>query len=275
MVPAFVFVMTLFLIYLCVIHGFLGLFEYGYYATTLVLFGVFSMLFILWIAAFCNLVFGDAGSMEQEQRLCKGECRVRCIQCGVMKPLRAHHCSKCHTCFAKMDHHCDALGVCVALRNNKVFVVFLAYSIGMLFIYAGSCAAMIFIDQWESFPHLLLMDALTGGTLGVIVSALLAEQIYHTHSKEIENLVHGYIDASLKALIKHSSLMWDETQIITYLTQENPDFGKSIAYIIHDELRYLRQDAKEILEQFKYTKEFLSYFHLDLMKDKPSIKEKE
>ena len=178
-VPAFVFVMTLFLIYLCVIHGFLGLFEYGYYATTLVLFGVFSMLFILWIAAFCNLVFGDAGSMEQEQRLCKGECRVRCIQCGVMKPLRAHHCSKCHTCFAKMDHHCDALGVCVALRNNKVFVVFLAYSIGMLFIYAGSCAAMIFIDQWESFPHLLLMDALTGGTLGVIVSALLAEQIYH------------------------------------------------------------------------------------------------
>lgn len=179
MVPFCVFFMTLFLIFLCVMHGLLGLFEYEYYVASIILFGIFSFLFILWIAGFCSLVFADGGSMEVEQKYYKSAFAIRCHHCGVMKPLRAHHCSKCDKCFARMDHHCDALGVCIALRNNKIFVVFLVYSIGMLFIYAGSCGAMIFIDEWKSFPYILLMDVLTGGTLGIILCVLLGAQIYH------------------------------------------------------------------------------------------------
>lgn len=181
LLPAFMFLTTMFLIYLCVMHGFIGLFETGHYIILVILWGLFSLLLILWIAAFCILMFSDPGSIETEMKYfkCPESCKVRCVKCAGVKPLRTHHCSKCDHCYARMDHHCAALGRCIAMRNNKVFIVFLVYSILMLIIYAISCFLMIFFRESEEFPHILVADTFFGTSMAILLSVLLFEQVRH------------------------------------------------------------------------------------------------
>jgi hypothetical protein len=78
-----------------------------------------------------------------------------------------------------MDHHCNAIGVCVALRNHKIFLLFRFYTVVLMTIYGVSALAMIFIGSFESFPHHLVLDIFVGGTVAVLVGALFAVQFNH------------------------------------------------------------------------------------------------
>ena len=51
---------------------------------------------------------------------------------------RAHHCSRCGACVARMDHHCIYAANCVGAGNQKQFILLLLYS-------AASVAYAIFL----------------------------------------------------------------------------------------------------------------------------------
>lgn len=177
--PGLIVVVTMGLLYLCLSHGFVGFFRCGFILTGVAVWGFFSLVFVSWITAFFLLLFSDPGTMQNEMKYFKGKhsCTETCAICGVVKPYRAHHCKRCGYCYARMDHHCDGLGFCIALRNMKIFILFLLYSIIMLITYASSSFAMVFIEETTSFPYMLAFDIFAGGTLAVLLGILVGGHI--------------------------------------------------------------------------------------------------
>eukprot|EP00450_Noctiluca_scintillans_P008575 CAMPEP_0194503690 /NCGR_PEP_ID=MMETSP0253-20130528/28518_1 /TAXON_ID=2966 /ORGANISM="Noctiluca scintillans" /LENGTH=422 /DNA_ID=CAMNT_0039345995 /DNA_START=172 /DNA_END=1442 /DNA_ORIENTATION=+ len=64
------------------------------------------------------------------------------------KPPRAHHCKVCQSCIFRMDHHCPWINNCVGLQNQKVFILFLSYTLltalVTLVLILGSAACWLF-----------------------------------------------------------------------------------------------------------------------------------
>lgn len=64
------------------------------------------------------------------------------------KPPRAHHCKVCQSCIFRMDHHCPWINNCVGLQNQKVFILFLGYTLltalVTLVLILGSAACWLF-----------------------------------------------------------------------------------------------------------------------------------
>ena len=179
LLPISIVAITFGLLYLFVNHDFVGFFYYGYPVTGILIWSVFSFFFFSWITAFFILMFSDPGSMQTELKYFKGKhnCTEICKICGIVKPYRTHHCRRCGYCFARMDHHCASMGFCIALRNTKIFIPFLVYSVIMLTIYAVSSFLMIVIGNHASFPYVLVFDIFAGGTLAVILGLLVSGHI--------------------------------------------------------------------------------------------------
>lgn len=48
-----------------------------------------------------------------------------CTTCGIVRPPRAGHCSKCNNCVEGLDHHCDWVGNCIGNHNYLYYFFFL------------------------------------------------------------------------------------------------------------------------------------------------------
>ncbi|CAB1111799.1 unnamed protein product [Ectocarpus sp. CCAP 1310/34] len=71
-----------------------------------------------------------------------------CYKCDAFKPARAHHCSLCQRCIVKMDHHCPWVNNCVGIGNQKLFLLFCAYT----------CALCVFALMIELVVVVLIGD---------------------------------------------------------------------------------------------------------------------
>jgi len=80
-----------------------------------------------------------------------------CDHCKAVKPFRAHHCSQCARCIIRMDHHCPWVNNCVALYNQKYFILFLLY----IFLCCLYCAVML-VARFVSCTNNLRQCTITG-----------------------------------------------------------------------------------------------------------------
>ncbi|QRV91259.1 DHHC palmitoyltransferase [Ceratobasidium sp. AG-Ba] len=126
----------------------------------------------------------------------------RCSKCQSLKPERTHHCRICKSCILKYDHHCPVaqiqisslllrlrmIGInqCVGLRNERHFVLFMAY-----FVLSTFCFVFLgYSKAWEAinfgttrWPHwtpemAYIIIYILALALGLAVSIMLLWNIY-------------------------------------------------------------------------------------------------
>lgn len=128
---------------------------------------VLSCSFLLFCAlaiwSFAVVVFIDPGSVEYVLKNLDRNPFIgsqTCPKCGLPKPPRCHHCSKCDRCILFMDHHCDFLGNCLGYRNYKALV--------LMYFYTGCASGCVFlgvicafiVDGWNDALYRVLFGIL-------------------------------------------------------------------------------------------------------------------
>lgn len=119
---AIVYLSYLWISYIGISIGFLSI-----YSNPEVPVSIFLFLVILSLSSHMVAMLSDPGKITSQATPLRSS-GIPCISCNCIKPPRAHHCKTCEKCILNMDHHCPWINNCVGFRNQKHFVLFLAYT---------------------------------------------------------------------------------------------------------------------------------------------------
>ena len=106
----------------------------------------------------------------------------RCLNCFVVRPKTAHHCSVCHACILDHDHHCPWINNCLGLFNKKYFILFNLYAF-LSVIY--TCGLYIYYTMYKNFKEyrnniglnlLTILIAVFAFVYGLFVAIMVWEQ---------------------------------------------------------------------------------------------------
>lgn len=104
-----------------------------------------------------------------------------CFQCGVVRPVRAHHCKTCRKCVKRMDHHCPWTGNCVGVENHRFFIQFLFHSSSSMLVCFPLAAVLFFVFDYSLRDpldyYLIAANLMFASVIGFAIGYLFFYQI--------------------------------------------------------------------------------------------------
>jgi len=137
----------------------------------------YSVCTLLSLVSHCRAQFSNPGvvpkvsEVEEAEKLLPKVPRM-CRRCKAIKPQNAHHCSSCERCVIRMDHHCPWVNNCVAIFNQKYFLLFLFYT-AVCCIYSGVLLVARFISCTQNLRQCTLGGLEAGLCILTFIEALV------------------------------------------------------------------------------------------------------
>mmetsp|Transcript_168052 Transcript_168052/g.539636 ORF Transcript_168052/g.539636 Transcript_168052/m.539636 type:complete len:534 (-) Transcript_168052:82-1683(-) len=140
---------------------------------------VWDVMFWLWVLSYFRIMTvgpGFTGDLHDWIDVHGIEARWPfCMSCSRKRPSqRCHHCSKCGNCVLKMDHHCPWLRRCIGFRNYKFFLVFLVYTVTLLYFTVAALIPFMWEHLHDDWPFFTRLAMVFTSTLIVFLTLLLS-----------------------------------------------------------------------------------------------------
>ncbi|KAH8583903.1 DHHC family palmitoyl transferase with a signal peptide and 4 transmembrane domain [Cryptosporidium sp. chipmunk genotype I] len=229
----------------------------------------YTILSLLIIYSFTLLIIKDPGSLESLKcdsnapNEFKSTIRY-CNKCSERKwkPPRAHHCTTCNICIFKMDHHCMLINNCIGYSNQKIYILFLFYSVcsaSLTIISSFFLLSKLLIFSLESgikkMKRALIIDLIINIIIFLTAMIFLLDQIdYISSNSTLVELISNKRGKKMK-LINNFKMIFGENKYLWFLPLRNiikPNFNEELYEIIeYPNNRYFSEIRLADTEQLK------------------------
>ncbi|KAJ1605446.1 DHHC-like palmitoyl transferase [Cryptosporidium canis] len=239
-----------------------------YYLCNIILTG-YIILFILLQSSFLMLSIVDPGSLESlncSVNVPNGfKSTIRyCNKCigNKWKPPRAHHCTMCNICIFRMDHHCILVNNCIGYSNQKIYILFLFYSlcstiftvaISLLLTYKLKLSSNASVHK---ITTALIINSIVNIIIFLTAAVFFSDQIdYITSNSSLVELLSNRRGRNTE-FINNFKVIFGENKLLWFLPTKNsanPDFCEELYEIIDYPKSQILSEIRhaDSIDQFK------------------------
>lgn len=183
------------------------------------------------------------------------------------KPPRAHHCTTCNICIFRMDHHCTLVNNCIGYSNQKIYILFLFYSLcSTLLTVAISLFLLSNLKIYSrtngpfNIKSALLVNIVANVTVFLATVAFFADQIdYIASNSSLVELLSNKRGKKTE-FINNFKMIFGENKCLWLLPSRNlvrPNFSEELYEIIDypDYQHFSEIRSADKSEQLKFISE--------------------